>query len=258
MKRYYLRGIGIGIVLSALLMGIFTGAGKMTDNEVKERAKELGMVEQQELVLADLKDTQETTPEESKIEESTQAVEDIAAQSSEVIEESTQTEESVESTEAVDDTAATEESFEAVESTETVESTEAVESSETAESSEASEESKETESAESKTAEESKAAESTETVESTVASEESKTTESSEQASTPAPGEIVTIVVERCNSSLQLAKIVQKAGLVADAKAFDDFLCKNGYDRKINNGTYEIPMGSTEEEIAIIVTTKKK
>ena len=231
MKRYYLRGIGIGIVLSALLRGIFAGAGKMTDNEVKERAKELGMVEQQELVLADLKDTQETTPEESKIEESTQAVED---------------------------TAATEESFEAVESTETVESTEAVESLETAESSEASEESKETESAESKTAEESKAAESTETVESTVASEESKTTESSEQASTPAPGEIVTIVVERCNSSLQLAKIVQKAGLVADAKAFDDFLCKNGYDRKINNGTYEIPMGSTEEEIAIIVTTKKK
>ena len=62
----------------------------------------------------------------------------------------------------------------------------------------------------------------------------------------------------RSSSSLQLAKIVADAGLVEDAKAFDDFLCKNGYDRKINNGTYEIPVGSTEEEIAKIVTTKKK
>ena len=52
--KYYLKGLGIGMIIAALLMGI---AGRepsaMTDEEIKIRAKELGMVEQK--TLADLK-----------------------------------------------------------------------------------------------------------------------------------------------------------------------------------------------------------
>lgn len=51
--RYFLRGFGIGIVFSAIVcMVAFQGEGsrKISDKEVIERAKELGMVEQQESI----------------------------------------------------------------------------------------------------------------------------------------------------------------------------------------------------------------
>lgn len=51
--KYYLKGLGIGMIIAALLMGI---AGRepsaMTDEEIKIRAKELGMVEQKTLADA--------------------------------------------------------------------------------------------------------------------------------------------------------------------------------------------------------------
>lgn len=51
--KYYLRGLGIGIVVTALLMGFATrNANTMTDEEIKERAATLGMVEQK--VLSDI------------------------------------------------------------------------------------------------------------------------------------------------------------------------------------------------------------
>lgn len=51
--RYYLRGLGIGIVITAILMGVATkDNGQMTDAEIKARAAQLGMVEQK--VLADI------------------------------------------------------------------------------------------------------------------------------------------------------------------------------------------------------------
>ena len=51
--KYYLRGLGIGIVVTALLMSFTTpNPQTMTDEEIKARAAELGMVEQK--VLADV------------------------------------------------------------------------------------------------------------------------------------------------------------------------------------------------------------
>lgn len=55
--KYYLRGLGIGIVVTAVIMGAASGGkkDKMSDAEIKVRAAELGMVEAQtEGVLADL------------------------------------------------------------------------------------------------------------------------------------------------------------------------------------------------------------
>ncbi len=53
--KYYLRGLGVGIVVTALIMGIAAGVNskeKLSDSEIRERAKELGMVEES-TVLAD-------------------------------------------------------------------------------------------------------------------------------------------------------------------------------------------------------------
>lgn len=44
--KYYLRGLGIGIVMAVLITGVSMGRKQtMTDDEVKARAKELGMIE---------------------------------------------------------------------------------------------------------------------------------------------------------------------------------------------------------------------
>ena len=52
--KYYLRGLGIGIMVAAVLMGIALGGDKerLSDAEIMARAKDLGMVESS--VLSDL------------------------------------------------------------------------------------------------------------------------------------------------------------------------------------------------------------
>lgn len=49
--KYYLRGLGLGIVMTAVIMGIVTHSQKetFTDEEIMEKAKELGMIEDSEL-----------------------------------------------------------------------------------------------------------------------------------------------------------------------------------------------------------------
>ena len=53
--KYYLRGLGIGIIVTALILGFSVGGKEKTlsNEEIKERAKELGMTEEN-VVLADL------------------------------------------------------------------------------------------------------------------------------------------------------------------------------------------------------------
>lgn len=71
---------------------------------------------------------------------------------------------------------------------------------------------------------------------------------------TQEPPESVTIVVQRGQGSYGVAEDLMEAGLIEDAAAFDLYLEENGYSKRINPGTYEIPMDSTEEEIAKIIT----
>lgn len=71
--KYYLRGLGIGIVVTALIMGIIAGnSGKEpSESEIKRRAKELGMVEEG-AVLADMETGEEKDSGEEPIAESVQ------------------------------------------------------------------------------------------------------------------------------------------------------------------------------------------
>ncbi len=49
--KYYLRGLGLGIVMTAIIMGIASPAKKetLTDKEIIGKAKELGMIDDTEL-----------------------------------------------------------------------------------------------------------------------------------------------------------------------------------------------------------------
>ena len=51
--KYYLRGLGIGIMVTTVIMSFIRQPEELTDTQIKARARELGMIE--ENVLADLK-----------------------------------------------------------------------------------------------------------------------------------------------------------------------------------------------------------
>ena len=73
--KYYLRGLGIGIVVTALIMGLSTGnTVPMTDAEIKAKAAMLGMVESESLRLSD-RGTATASPEATNNPEGTEASE---------------------------------------------------------------------------------------------------------------------------------------------------------------------------------------
>lgn len=62
-KKYYLRGLGLGILVTALVFTI-TGSSKMSDEEIIKRAEELGYVKPSAEIspTISLKDLMETDP----------------------------------------------------------------------------------------------------------------------------------------------------------------------------------------------------
>lgn len=91
--KYYLRGLGIGIIVTALIMGITAGRKEpLSDAEIKERAKALGMVEEENTLLKDLEDqaAKEDAPEPVETEDMQEAA---TPEASEAQEESAEPEE---------------------------------------------------------------------------------------------------------------------------------------------------------------------
>lgn len=206
--RTYLRGLGLGLIVAALVTGVGSQQ-TMSDEQIKSRAKELGMMEGH--TYLNQVDAAIETEETAETGETTET------------EETAETEETTEMEETVETVIV-----------ETLESESRVElESETA-------------------AEETKAQE-------TAPEAESEPVEESREQpveDTMAP-ETVTFQIHRGDSSVSVAKRLAEAGLVGDAKAFDRYLCQNGYDKKIRTGTYEIQSDSSNEEIAKIITAGK-
>ena len=180
--KYYLRGLGIGILVTAVIMGVTQGSRKETlsDREIRERAAALGMVEPGNS-LADLEAAE--TPAATEIPE---AIETPAA---------------TEIPEAIETPAATE----------------------TPEAAE------------------------------TPAATPEVTARPTQKPAEEEEGSSYTFEIQAGDSSYQVAYRLQQAGLVADARDFDNYLCSKGYDRKLKTGSYEIPETATEEEISEIL-----
>lgn len=72
----------------------------------------------------------------------------------------------------------------------------------------------------------------------------------------PASGaeDTVTIKVERGMTASKVSQLLQKAGAVEDSTAFVSYLRKEKLTDAINIGTFSIPQGATYEEIATILT----
>lgn len=59
-RKYFLRGLGAGIILSAAVMGVTSSKADLTDAEIRKRALELGMVEKPDTLDSVLKATTTT------------------------------------------------------------------------------------------------------------------------------------------------------------------------------------------------------
>lgn len=218
--KYYLRGLGIGMAVTALILGIsFSGrqgqeAQTLTDEQIRERASELGMVDSSELTLAALQNSaQPQTTMEPEVTEEPKLTADP---------ETTTEPEATAELETTTEPKATTEPETMTEPEATVEPETMTEPETTAEPKMTTE------------------PEATEELELTTAPEQSQTT----------------ITIKKGSDSGSVSRMFYEAGLVENAKAFDNYLCNNGYSRSINPGIYEIAPGTSEEEIAKIITGK--
>ena len=223
--KYYLRGLGIGVVVTALIMGIAAGRTRETlsNEEIKERARALGMVEESQVLADMLAKEEEASPED---ENTPGAASD--ALSASVSEASPVSEE--------DSTSAGEESMASPSPDVPEDSDEENElpedSAESADGTESSGEEPEVDSDEGSAA---------------------NPDEGAENGAEISYGENVTIVIESGEGSFIVCQKLEDAGIVPLASEFDRYLYDNGYDKRINTGTYEIPVGASFEEIVRII-----
>lgn len=221
--KYYLRGLGTGIAVAALIIAISAGkngGNTMTDEEILARAKELGLVER--TVLSDMAKNDES---DENTEENTQ--ESVAEDTDERIED-------IDNEADTED--ADEEALAEVEEDSTVEAEQEVEGNEDA----------------TEITEESDAV--TDDPEEAGKNNNNKTDSGGNGFGMPDEAGTVTIVVKSGASSDSVSRQLEDAGLVDSASAYDKYLCQNGYDKSIRVGTYEISADATGEEIAKMIT----
>ena len=190
--RYYLRGLGIGIFVTALIMGLNSEAGTpLTDAEIRAKALELGMVEEASRTLSDTGGREVTAPSPAP----SPSQSPVPSTSPSPVPSPSQ---SPVPTSAAPGPVNTEEPAVSPEAQGT---------------------------------------------------EPSGAVPSSASPSGSESG-TVTIRVVRGDSSYTVSRRLEEAGLVEDAREFDDYLVENGYSKTVRTGDYQIPYGATWEEIA--------
>ena len=220
--RFYLRGLGIGVVVTALIlmiMNLKSNNGEMSDAEIRARAAKLGMVDGNSFSLTDAagNKTEDKVTQDAKDEQVSGPIKE---------------EEHLIGVE-IFDPASPEPvvpELEPVTPELTPETPELVKPDDLGASGD--------NKAEDKT-------------------EHEKTPEQEEKpAQTPAVnGQNVSLTVTSGNGSETVAAKAQAVGLVSDANDFNAYMCRNGYDRTIRVGTFSIPVGATYEEICKIIAS---
>lgn len=244
-RKYYLRGLGVGIVVTAIIMGIaLSGDQKMTDDEIIARAKELGMVENTVLAAPDGEENEEENTDIQSETDSTDAAvmtgQDhttadgaVADADPEVSPTDTAKKPADEAKEPSDEAEPVDEAKNPADSAEP-------------------EEQPRTGGAAAKDNGD-KAAD--------VNDHKEEKAESDGKADTPEKAKeiitsaaVKTITVNHGDGSYTVAKKLEDVGVVTSAATFDSFLCQNGYDKRLRTGTFSIPTDASDEQIARIVT----
>lgn len=246
--KYYLRGLGVGIVVTALIMGIAAGVNskeKLSDSEIRERAKELGMVEESTVLADTLAQGNGNSPQEEAMpsqtpEATAEPTQEPAPEATE--EPASSPEAAAETPEQEPEAAATEKPTTAPTEKPTQKPTQAPTATPTQKPTQTP-----------APAPSQKPAD-TSAKAPTQAQEETPATQ---EASSAGQSESVRIEVVSGDSSVTVCKKLAQAGLVESASEYDSYLCGNGYDKSIRAGVFEIPVDAGEKEIAEIITKTK-
>lgn len=89
-----------------------------------------------------------------------------------------------------------------------------------------------------------------------VTTEEATTEAPTTEEATTEEEKVKSITVSGGMGSETISSMLAEQGLVEDANSYNEWLISKGYDKKLRVGTFEIPAGSSKEEIAKILTTK--
>ena len=268
--KYYLRGMGIGIILTAIVMGFALGGRKATlsDAEIIQRAKSLGMVDGDSGVLLDSQDQEgeETTDDTSasstplfeegaKIPEKEQ--QEVAGTGSSVAEVAEEEEEGKDATSEASKDKSSDIASSAKEASTTSQSgkTSVTESSASSSKSSASETGK-VAAATTESSTSSASASEASTVDQTNASSEASTSNSTSNSTsqTGINTSSKTVTIPGGLGSDQVAQILVREGVIDNAVSFNKYLVDSRKDRVIRSGVKTIPAGATYEQIASIIT----
>ncbi|MCH5263005.1 MAG: hypothetical protein J1F42_08830 [Lachnospiraceae bacterium] len=223
-RKYYLRGLGLGIAVTAVIMGIaLSGNDAMTNDEIIARAKELGMVENTVLSGADSEDVAQGNADDENA--ASPSVQDDAGDV-QVVEPTEQDEMQNDATD--------------------------VDEQETEPEPETDVEPEQSEAEDPGDEDENVIDEEEQDVVPEREPENGRNSVNSNELITSAA--VKTIVINSGDSSYTVAKKLEDVGVVASASTFDTFLCQNGYDKRLHTGTFSIPADASDEQIARIVT----
>ena len=257
----YLRGLGAGIFISAVLMGIATsGKDTMSDEEVKKRAAQLGMVEEDSVLLKpgtdetvteqvqDSTDNKDSEPVAPKVEVKA----DGNAESPEEDKEKTGTGKEAEDEKPGE----TDEPENLNETAEDIRAKEDRAMGGQNDTAKAVKDKDETDENAVKAGGEERAEE--ENTEDKNTEEDRNSEKTDDKSAEDEKGkDSFTLQIASGITSYDVAKLLEKGGAVDSASDFDDYLCDNHYDNRINHGVFKIPSGAGYEEIARIITGGK-
>ena len=240
--KYYLRGLGLGILVTALILSV---AGRnrrtMTDAEVKERAKELGMIENTVLL-----EKPEETESASETMANTESVSETTAGSDGEVQIRTDIGNNEDVSQGDLSKEETPKDNQPKEETSEEEKPQKGASQDT--------EPKEDISQEVTDDPERPEELSKNNTEDTQGENDEKVTSAGEDQSRT---DEVTLTIVSGDTSYSVAKKLYELGVVPSVEQTDRFLCANGYDRTIRTGVYTIAPEETLESVAKRINGKK-
>lgn len=227
--KYYLRGLGIGIIVTAVIMGVSAGTkpAELTDAQIVARAKELGMVDG---VLAQL-----PTAQEEKEAEQTADAATADEKAADAAKSDAKAEDAAKPEEKAADAAKADAKAEDAAKADTAKTDDkAADAAKT-----------DVAKADEKAAEAAKA-------------DTAKTDVAKDETAKPEPEVVskVVITIYPGEGSYTVSRKLAALGLVESADIYDKFLCQNGYDKKLITGNHEIEAGMTADEIARALTRR--
>lgn len=228
--KYYLRGLGIGIIVTAVIMGVSAGTkpAELTDAQIVARAKELGMVDG---VLAQLpaaqeeKEAEQTADAAKPDEKAADAAKPDAAKADDKAADAAKAD-----AVKVDEKAADAAKADAVK-------TDAEKAADAAKADAAKQDAQ---------------------AEDAAKTDAAKTDVAKDETAKPEPEVVskVVITIYPGEGSYTVSRKLAALGLVESADIYDKFLCQNGYDKKLITGNHEIEAGMTADEIARALTRR--